>query len=192
MRYQFTEVLNDLIDYFLVGDPRALLRFKHEHRLSDNLGQEFLSNDSGDQVVNEGILLPIPGISNFPYTVLFTIAPSTPVLLESPCRLQHRRDGYFLHVENQSLVLFTWRILEKFTEQAVEQLLNRYASEPDRPMITLANGWYRVEVLAGWASLENPDNPSFDEAVFEFVLHPAPAPEQAPQVDLGYPFTLDL
>ena len=191
MRYEFTEVLNDLIDYFLIADLGALQRFKQENGLPDDLGQEFLSNDSGDRVVNEGVLLPVPGGSNFPYTVIFTIAPSPPRLLEPSCRLQHRRGGYFLHVQNQSLALFTWRLLANFTEQALENLLERYA-EPNRPMIKIDNGWYQVEVLAGWATTDNSNGAVFDEAAFEFVLSPSGPPQQPPSIDLGYPFTLDL
>ena len=191
MRYEFTEVLNDLIDYFLVADLRALLRFKQENGLPDNLAREFMTSESGDQVVHEGVVIPIPGVANFPYTILFTIAPTMPRFLGPSCRLQHRRGGYFLHIENRSLALFTWRILEKFTEQAVEKLLEKYA-EPNRPIIEIENGWYQVEIFAGWAEMENPNGPAFEDAVFEFVLTPSERPQQSSQIDLGYPFTVEL
>ena len=191
MRYVFTEVLNDLIDYFLIADMRALLRFKEENGLPDNLAREFLTSESGDQVVHDGVVLPIPGVANFPYTIIFTIAPTVPRFMGPACRLQHRCNGYYLHVENRSLALFTWRILENFTEQAVDKLLEKY-SEPNRPIIEIENGWYQVEVFAGWAEMENPDGPPFDDAVFEFVFSPSTPPQQPSQIDLGYPFTVTL
>ena len=37
MRHEFSEVLNDLIDCFLVGDLLLLKRYKETHRLPDNV-----------------------------------------------------------------------------------------------------------------------------------------------------------
>lgn len=37
MQYEFDEVLNDLIDYFLLGDLLLLQRFKQQHQLPDDL-----------------------------------------------------------------------------------------------------------------------------------------------------------
>lgn len=191
MLYEFSEVLNDLIDYFLVADLRALLRFKEENALPDDLGQEFVTSDSGDRAVHEGFVLPVPGLDNFPYTIIFTLAPSAPRLTESTCRLQHRRAGYYLRVENRSLALFTWRALHNFTRETVEKLLAKY-SEPNRPIIEIENGWYQVEVRAGWIAAGNGDGSALDEPAFEFVLIPSDPPQRPAPVDLGYSFGLDL
>lgn len=72
MRYEFVEVLNDLIDYFLIGDLRLLKKYKDDHELSDDLASEFASNDSGDRAVEGGIVIPLAGIENYPYTIILT------------------------------------------------------------------------------------------------------------------------
>ena len=82
MRYEFTEVLNDLIDYFLLGDIRLLQKFKQENGLSDDLASEFVSNYSADRAVESGIIIPLAGIENYPYTIIFNLAHDTPELLD--------------------------------------------------------------------------------------------------------------
>ena len=56
MTYKFTEVLNDLIDYFILGDILLLESWKEDNNLSTNLAEEFTQNESGDRVFNEGII----------------------------------------------------------------------------------------------------------------------------------------
>ncbi|UXU91624.1 hypothetical protein [Burkholderia sp. S-53] len=185
MRHEFSEVLNDLIDYFLVGDLLLLKRYKEQHGLSDNVASEFTTNDSGDHAVLEGIVIPLAGIENHPYTVIFTLDDETPELLNAESRLQHRRSGYVLRVEHRSVMLYTWRILERCTDEAVNALLARYR-EPGRPVIEIENGWYEVEVLGG----EVPRNGWFEPA-FEFVLKRTDEPGDASQVDIGYRFAID-
>ncbi|WP_462127452.1 hypothetical protein, partial [Burkholderia stabilis] len=185
MRHEFSEVLNDLIDYFLVGDLLLLKRYKEEHGLPDNLASEFTANDSGDKAVLEGIVIALAGIENHPYTVIFTLDDATPELLKTGCRLQHRRGGYVLRVENRSIMLYTWRILERFNDETVNALLARYR-EPGRPVIEIENGWYDVEILGG----EVPRNGWFEPA-FEFVLKRTDEPGDASRVDIGYRFAID-
>nr|WP_282508835.1 hypothetical protein [Burkholderia cepacia] len=185
MRHEFSEVLNDLIDCFLVGDLLLLKRYKETHRLPDNLASEFTTRDSGDHAVLEGVVIPLAGIENHPYTAIFTLDDDTPELLKAGSRLQHRRGGYVLRVEHRSVMLYTWRILERFTDASVNALLARYR-EPGRPVIEIDNGWYDVEILGG----EVPRNGWFEPA-FEFVLKRTDAPGDASRVDLGYSFAID-
>jgi len=183
MRYEFCEVLNDLIDYFLLGDIQLLYTFKQENDLPDDLARAFTTGDSGDQAVREGVVLPLAGIDNLPYRILFTLDGHTPALLEPGSRLKHRRDGYRLRVENRALMLFTWRILQHFTNKTLGDLMARY-QEPGRPIIELDNGWYEVEVLAGALVRDG-----LYEPAFEFVLKET-WQQQGAQADLGYRYTL--
>jgi hypothetical protein len=186
MRHEFSEVLNDLMDYFLLGDLLLLKRFKDEHQLADDLAHELVTNDIGDKAVLDGILIPLKGVENHPYTIIFTLDDATPELLMPGSRLQHRRGGYALQVEHGCVQLYTWRILQNFTPYALDQLLARYR-EPQRPAIKVENGWYEVEVLGG----EVPRNGSLEPA-FEFVLKKADLPVDASGVDIGYSFAVRL
>lgn len=134
MRHEFSEVLNDLVDYFLLGDIQLLERFKQEHELPDDLAYAFTHDDSGDQAVREGIVLPLAGVDNLPYRILFTLDGYTPVLREPGSRLKHRRNGYVLRVEHGALMLYTWRILQHFTPKTLGDLMARY-QVPGRPII---------------------------------------------------------
>jgi len=185
MRHEFTEVLNDLVDYFLLADIRALRGFAAREELSSDLATEFTTTEAADRAVEAGALLPIPGVENLPYTVAFVTAPDAPRLLEPGAQLVHRGDDYALHVENGSLELFTWHILDEFTDSAVDALLERYAGY-DGPRVELENGWYRVDVLAGW--LDAADGP---EPAFEFVLTKVDERPAASNVDLARRYSLD-
>ncbi len=185
MRHEFPEVLNDLVDYFLVGDLLLLKRYQEQHGLSDDVATAFTTSDSGDRAVLEGVVIPLAGIENHPYTVIFTLDDATPELLKTGSRLQHRRGGYVLRVEHRSIMLYTWRILERFNDATVDALLARYR-EPGRPVIEIDNGWYQVDILGG----EVPRNGWFEPA-FEFVLKKTAAPGDASQVDINYRFSID-
>lgn len=164
MIYKFNEVLNDLINYFILGDILLLKSWKQSNHLSDDLAMEFTTNESGDQVVLDGIILPMVGIENYPYTVIFNLSGDTPELLKTESRLQFRREGYSLKIENNMLMLFTWRILEQFTNERVKALLDHYR-QYNKPLIEIENGWYSIEVLGG-ETLQD----SYYEPTFEFVL----------------------
>lgn len=162
--YKFTEVLNDLINYFIVGDILLLESWKQSKNHSDNLAMEFTTNESGDQVVVDGIILPMAGIENYPYTIIFNLSNDTPELLKAASRLQFKRGGYSLKVENNLLMLFTWRILEQFTNERVNALLDHYR-QYKKPLIEIDNGWYSIEILGG-ETLQDSDY----EPTLEFVL----------------------
>ena len=74
MIYKFTEVLNDLVNYFILGDILLLESWKRANNLSDDLATEFTTNESGDRAFSEGIVIPMSGIENYPYTVLFNLS----------------------------------------------------------------------------------------------------------------------
>lgn len=161
MIYKFTEVLNDLINYFFLGDILLLKEWKENNNLSDNLGAEFTSNESGDRVFYEGILIPMMDIENYPYTILFNLSNDVPELCKQENKLQFRKSGYYLKVENNMLTLFTWRILEKFTCDNIESLMTNY-KQYNKPIIELPNGWYHIEVLGGEILEEGCYEPTFE------------------------------
>ena len=66
MIYRFTEVLNDLVNYFLLGDILLLEDWKQANHLSDDLAMEFTTNESGDRIFAEGIVIPMTGIETIP------------------------------------------------------------------------------------------------------------------------------
>ena len=185
MRYEFVEVLNDLIDYFLLGDIRLLQAWKEEQALDDDLASEFVSNESSDRAVQEGIVIPLAGIENYPYTIIFTLSGETPELLKPESRLQHQRGGYVLRVENRQLRLFTWRVLQNFTDAQISALEERYR-QPGRPQIDIDNGMYEVEILAGEV-LRGDDY----EPAIEFVLKKTEREHATADMDMNYRFTVD-
>ncbi len=100
MIYRFTEVLNDLVNYFLLGDILLLEDWKQANHLSDDLAMEFTTNESGDRIFAEGIVIPMTGIENYPYTILFNLSGDRPELCKERNRLQLRKSGYSLKVDH--------------------------------------------------------------------------------------------
>ena len=113
---------NDLVNYFLLGDILLLQDWKQANHLSDDLAMEFTTNESGDRVFAEGIVIPLTGIENYSYTILFNLSGDRPELCKEKNRLQFRKSGYSLKVEHNTLMLFTWPILERFTLEKVQDL----------------------------------------------------------------------
>ena len=105
MIYRFTEVLNDLVNYFLLGDILLLEDWKQANHLSDDLAMEFTTNESGDRIFAEGIVIPMTGIENYPYTILFNLSGDRPELCKERNRLQLRKSGYSLKVAHNMLLL---------------------------------------------------------------------------------------
>ncbi len=58
MIYKFTEVLNDLVNYFILGDILLLESWKRANNLSDDLATEFTTNESGDRALVKVLLSP--------------------------------------------------------------------------------------------------------------------------------------
>ena len=103
MIYRFTEVLNDLVNCFILGDILLLENWKRANNLSDDLAMEFTTNESGDRAFVEGIVIPMTGIENYPYTILFNLSGDTPELCKEKNRLQFRKSGYSLKVAHNML-----------------------------------------------------------------------------------------
>ena len=184
MIYRFTEVLNDLVNYFLLGDILLLEDWKQANHLSDDLAMEFTTNESGDRVFAEGIVIPMTGIENYPYTILFNLSGDRPELRKERNRLQLRKSGYSLKVDHNMLMLFTWPILEQFTPEKVNDLISYYRVHK-KPMIELANGWYHIEILGG-ETLQDGDY----EPTFEFVIQPATNEEATINSDMNFSFEI--
>ena len=142
MIYRFTEVLNDLVNYFLLGDILLLEDWKQANHLSDDLAMEFTTNESGDRVFDEGIVIPMAGIENYPYTILFNLSGDRPELCKERNRLQLRKSGYSLKVDHNMLMLFTWPILEQFTPEKVKDLISYYHLQAETQ-------WWRYEIRPG-------------------------------------------
>ena len=71
--YKFTEILNDLWDYFILADPFTLLDYTKQHDLPDNLITHITMTDFGDKVVKEGKMIPLSNVQNYPYTIYFNL-----------------------------------------------------------------------------------------------------------------------
>lgn len=181
MTYKFTEVLNDLINYFILGDILLLESWKETNNLSDDLATEFTTNESSDRAFLEGIMLPMTDVENYPYTILFNISGDRPELCKEGSLLQFRRSGYFLRVDNNMLMLFTWHILEQFTPKEVGTLIDSYRKYK-KPIIELPNGWYSIEILGGETLQEEVYEPTF-----EFVIQPVDG-EKPVKADMNLSF----
>ena len=184
MLYRFTEVLNDLVNYFLLGDILLLEDWKQANHLSDDLAMEFTTNESGDRAFAEGIVIPMTGIENYPYTILFNLSADRPELCKEKNRLQFRKSGYFLKVAHHTLLLFTWPVLKQFTPEKVNDLISYYKVH-NKPILALANGWYRIEILGG-ETLQDGDY----EPTFEFVIQPATNEEATINADMNFSFEI--
>ena len=167
MIYRFTEVLNDLVNYFLLGDILLLEDWKQANHLSDDLAMEFTTNESGDRVFAEGIVIPMAGIENYPYTILFNLSGDRPELCKERNRLQLRKSGYSLKVDHNMKDLISYYRVHK------------------KPMIELANGWYHIEILGG-ETLQDGDY----EPTFEFVIQPATNEEATINADMNFSFEI--
>ncbi len=179
---KFEEILNDLVDYFILGDPDLLMQYKQEQNLPEDLITEFTTTEEGDSVVRDGIMVPLPGIENYPYTIYFNLSGETPVLMKEGNDLQIKREGYILKVAHERIYLYTIPYLRNYTAERLEALkLHRVAN------ITLPNGWYTVTVLGGQTRQSTGLEPTF-----EFVITAVQdKPEYTADMNLGFGITAD-
>lgn len=140
MKYKFTEVLNDLVNYFLLGDIQLLEEWKKGNNLSDNLAMEFTTTESAEAAI--------------------------------PLRLPTKK-----------LMLFTWRILEQFTANKVDDLIRDYLLRR-KPIIELENGWYSIEVLGGETLQDGEYEPTL-----EFLVHRTDG-QEAKKVNINESFKI--
>ena len=178
--YKFDEILNDLMDYFILGDPNCLLTYKSKNNLPDDLLTEFTTKETGDKVVEDGIIVPLSGVENLPYTIYFNFSDTTPELLKDGNKLQVRQDGYCLKVENGEIYLFTMPYLRNFTENKVEDL-----KKFRKATIKIENGWYSVSVLGGLTIQQSELEPTF-----EFLIKPSSARPKY-SADIAYPYKIE-
>lgn len=146
---KFTEILNDTIDYFLLGDVELLRNYRIENNLSNDLATEFTSNESGDEIVKNGILIPMSKIVNQPYTIIFNTSENESEFKKKENNLSFKKSGYILKVENRKIILFTWWILNDFNDEKVKELVEN-TSKWNKPFIEIENGWYDVDILGGF------------------------------------------
>lgn len=154
---KFEEVLNDLVDYFILGDPYLLMEFKKKHNLPDDLIGEFTVSNTGDQVVEEGVMIPLARINNYPYTVYFNLTGETPELLKEGNSVQVKREGYKMQIANGAAYLYTIPYIRDFTDDKLANLVRNRTTK-----ITLPNGWYKVTVLGGETKQETGMEPTFE------------------------------
>ena len=169
--YKFNKVLNDLHDWFILGDPEYLLQYKNTNNLPDDLISVFTSTNVGDDAVEQGVIVPMIGVENYPYTIYFNLSDGTPELLRSGNKLQHRKDGYCLKVNNGQIYLYTVRYLFDYT---IEQL--KFLKNNKKETIRIKNGWYSVSILAGLTKKVLEDNNSKEEMLeltpFDLMIRP--------------------
>ena len=175
MSYKFYEILNDCMDYFILGDPEYLLQYKMLKKLPDDLLTEFTTYDTGEEAVHNGVIVPMIGVKNYPYTICFNFSDGTPEVMKSGNQLQHKKDGYCLKVTNGEIYLFTMPYLMNYNKKMLISLKNNEIIFPpqflsgrcENPRIAIENGWYSVSILAG---LTKEANKKFFNPTFEFIL----------------------
>ncbi|WP_405397518.1 hypothetical protein [Maribacter sp. Asnod2-G09] len=165
---KFTQVLNDTIDYFLLGDIKLLRDYKNKKGLSNDLATEYTTNESGDEIVSEGVLIPMSKITNQPYTVIFNVLEGVSEFENVENNLIYKKEGYILKVENNKVILFTWWILNDFNDEKVEELFEN-PEKWNKPFVEVENGWYDVEVLGGFTKQKSGEDYDF-EPTLEFKL----------------------
>ena len=165
---KFTQVLNDTIDYFLLGDIMLLRDYKNKKGLSNDLATEFTTNESGDEIVTEGVLIPMSKITNQPYTVIFNLLEGVSEFENKENNLIYKKEGYILKVENNKVILFTWWILNDFSDEKVKELFEN-PEKWNKPFVEVENGWYDVEILGGFTKQKS-EGEYYFEPTLEFKL----------------------
>lgn len=173
---KYIECLNDLMDYFILADIDLLSSFVDEHQLSDDLIAEFTTTDYGDAVVDQGVILPIRGIENFPYTVYFNASPES-VFSTLECDIQHRKSGYFMEVTASRLYLLTMPLLRGWSEK-------RDFIRSNRPSFDIENGYYAVEVVCGETLQDSGWEPTIEFLFDKRALRPKSV------ADISYSFDI--
>lgn len=136
------------MDYFVGADPYALLAFKERNNLSDDLLTEFTTNESGDNVVKEGIMIALGGCEIVPHTIYINFDKEKRILTEKENDFQFKEATFPLKIEKATFCVFPINYLENFTAETVQYIINLH-KERKLPLVELDNGWYSVELLAG-------------------------------------------
>ncbi|MFM2476244.1 hypothetical protein [Celerinatantimonas sp. MCCC 1A17872] len=157
---RFEGMVNDTYDWFLLADPANVSRFKQTHQLENDLLHVLTTDDIGDTVVSDGILIPLMGINNLAYTIYLN-ADEPSVFATQNITPTHQQTGYIIEVINQSVQLFTVPYLTNWDKYLPD--LVKYGNNQRLPKLTLENGWYNLSVNAG-------ELPNEHCTVFEFCL----------------------
>lgn len=173
---KYVECLNDLMDYFILADIDLLSRYVDEFSLSDDLIAEFTTTDHGDVVVDKGVILPVRGVENFPYTVYFN-ATSESIFSSLDSDVQHRKNGYVLEVTGSRVHLLTMPLLKGWSERVDFVRSNR-------PYFDIDNGYYAVEVIGGETLQDTGWEPTI-----EFLFDKKPTKPEC-RADVSYPFAI--
>jgi len=181
------------MDYFILGDVDYLFQYKEENNLPDDLLTEFTTKETGDEAVENGVIVPMIGVENHPYTIYFNLLDENSILLKPENDLQHQREGYCLRVVNERIYLYTIPYLKDFTTTKIEALKKfKHAT------IELQNGWYTVSILAGLTKqIEEVKTVKGEiktietmEPTFEFLLKPS-KDKPVFTADFNYQFKVD-
>lgn len=160
MRHRWSEVLNDCYDLWILADIEVMTSFQQAHGLPDDLLSAFTRGDTVDVAVAQGVLLPMSGIVNQPYTLLFRGPDDASTFDRPTAELQVDRPGYGLRVTSGALGCITVPYLRQWNVGGLDRL--RGAMDRGvRQRIPLEPGFYDVRVRGGLVD---------DEATFEFVL----------------------
>lgn len=146
--FQFNCCLTNGMNYFIAADPYALLEFKNENHLSDNLLEEFTTNESGDNVILEGAMIALEDCQIVPHTIYINLDKTNRVLLEAQNDFQFKVGDYPLKIKNGVFCVFAIGYLENFTAETVERLIALHRSK-SYAIADIQNGWYSVEIFAG-------------------------------------------
>jgi len=167
---KFTECLNDTWDYFFLGDPDNLFQYKSANNLPDDLMSDFVNSHHGDLVVSKGVMVPLSGIRNSPYTVYFQVNVLGSVFNDKNSVLQFRQSGYILEVISKEIYLMTLPYLKQWT---MEKAIKSLKTNGIRPKINLQNGRYKLDILGGVTQQDSGLEPTIefrliknDQAIF--------------------------
>lgn len=177
---RYVGAVNDTYDWFLLADVANINHLKEQRNLGTNLLEVLTTTEIGDMVAAEGILIPLMGIDNLPYTIVFNVnEPST--FTQAGLTPTHQQDGYVIEIISGQITLFTVPYLIDWSAHSPRLLA---ATSTTHPCAPLANGWYRLQVNVG--DMHDEDCSS----VIEFCLQPvAQAPEFS--ADVNYQFALE-
>lgn len=174
---KYTECLNDLMDYFIVADIQNISAFQRANALPNNLMMALTTTELGDSACLQGVIAPICGISNFPYTIYFNHSKTSVFSSSMNSDIQHQQDGYIVQVISQRLHLLTMPLLQNWSKH-----LDIMTS---RPHMDIENGWYRLSVVCG-----ETQQPTGWEPTIEFLLEKE-LNEPAFTADIHYTFEVD-
>jgi len=146
--FQFNCCLTNGMNYFIAADPFALLEFKNQNHLSDNLLEEFTTNESGDKVIREGAMIALEDCEIVPHTIYINLDETDRILLAAQNDFQFKVGDYSLKIKSGIFCVFAISYLENFTEETIEKLVTLHCSK-NYTIVDIENGWYSVEILAG-------------------------------------------